>query len=159
MDQAPQSLRVANNIAYNTSISNYQLVTAPIGTSILEANIFNLEDSEMVDDGNFHRLTNGSSPIDEGVGTYPFLIKDFLGGNRDDNFDAGAEEFEANGTHLSFTVVDVDETVGFGAIAVYEPTLTISPSTLILVRKEKNNPLKLFLILIGVSRKTYPGYH
>lgn len=130
LDQAPQNLTIANNITYNTSISNYQLVTAPIGASVIQGNIFNLEDTEMADDGNFHRLTSGSSPIDEGVGNYDFLIKDLLGGNRESDFDAGAEEFGANGTHLPYTAADVDLNVGFGAIAVSEPTLAVAPSTL-----------------------------
>ena len=127
---APENLTVANNIMYNTSINVYQTVTSPIGNSVSEGNLTNLPDTDMEDDGNFHRLTNGSDPINAGIGDYPFLGEDILGGLRDGNFDAGAEEFGANGTFLPYTAADVDQSVGFGAIAVSEPFLTIAPSTI-----------------------------
>ncbi len=130
LDQEPENLVVANNIMYNTSIDAYQIVTAPSGNSIAEGNMTNLSNNAMADDGMFHRLTNGSTPIDEGIGNYTFLSQDILGGNRDGNFDAGAEEFGADGTHLPYVAEDVGVTVGFGAEAVSNPNLSVSPSTI-----------------------------
>lgn len=125
LDQAPENLVVANNIMYNTSVNAYQIITTPIGSSVSEGNISGLLDTELVDDGNFYRLTSGSSPIDEGIGNYTFLTQDILGGDRDANFDAGAEEFGANGTHLPYNESDVGVHIGFGAIST--PTLASSP--------------------------------
>ena len=56
-DQAPENLTVANNIMYNTSIDAYHINTTPIGTSISEGNITNISNSDITDDGNFHRIT------------------------------------------------------------------------------------------------------
>ncbi len=126
LDQEPENLIVANNIMYNSSVSDYQIVTAPSGTSVSEGNITSLPNNDMADDGNFHRLTSGSSPIDAGIGNYSFLTQDILGGNRDANFDAGAEEFGANGTHLPYNATDVGVNVGFGATS---KSLATSPST------------------------------
>ncbi len=127
---APENLTIANNIMYNTSINAYQTVTSPIGNSVSEGNFTNLPDTDLEDDGNFYRLTNGSDPINAGVGDYPFLGEDILGGIRGGNFGAGAEEFGANGTFLPYTAADVDLNVGFGAVAVSEPFLTITPSSI-----------------------------
>lgn len=113
LDQEPENLTVANNIMYNTSIDAYQIVTAPSGASVSEGNMTNVPNTDMTDDGNFHRLESGSNPIDAGVGNYSFLTEDVLGGNRDANFDAGAEEFQANGTRLPYTSADVGINVGF----------------------------------------------
>lgn len=123
---APENLTVANNIMYNTSIDAYQITTEPIGTSLSEGNLTNLSDSDVIDDGNFHRLTEGSSPIGTGEGDYDFLTQDILGGNRDANYDAGAEEFGANGIDLPYSEGDVGVTVGFGASS--NPTLAIADS-------------------------------
>ncbi len=112
---APENLTVANNIMFNTSIDAYQITTEPIGNSISESNLTNIPASDVADDGNFHRLTDGSSPIDAGEGDYEFLTQDILGGNRGASYDAGAEEFGANGINLPYRTEDVGITVGFGA--------------------------------------------
>ncbi len=125
---APENLIVANNIMYNSSAQAYEIKTAPTGTSLSEGNFTSLIDSDLVDDGKFHRLTNGSSPIDAGIGSYSFLVQDILGGSRDENFDAGAEEFGANGSNLPYTDLDVGITIGFGALS--NPILNINPSTI-----------------------------
>ena len=130
LDQEPENLIVANNIMYNTSINSYQITTAPSGNSRSEGNIINLPMNDMADDGNFHRLTNSSTPIDLGVGNYSFLTQDLLGGNRDGNFDAGAEEFGANGTHLPYNAEDVGVKIGFGTEVFSGPILSVSPSTI-----------------------------
>ena len=127
-DQEPINLTVANNIMYNTSIDAYQITTAPSGNSISEGNIFDIPATDIADDGIFHRLTEGSSAIDAGVGNYDFLTRDILGGNRDRNFDTGAEEFGTNGINLPYNAEDVGEKVGFGASA--SPQLEVSPDTL-----------------------------
>ena len=128
LDQEPENLTVENNIMYNTSVNAYQVLTAPSGTSTNQGNLTNLPTTDMMDDGNFHRLTSGSSPIDVGIGTYSFLTQDILKGNRSASFDAGAEEFGANGTFMPFDSVDVGVNVGFGADPL--PVLSVSPSTL-----------------------------
>lgn len=111
---APENLTVANNIMYNTSVNPYQIITAPTGNSVMEGNLTDLPAADLTDDGNFHRLTAGSTPIDASVGSYSFVTEDVLGGNRAGNIDAGAEEFGANGTRLPYTAADVGINVGFG---------------------------------------------
>ena len=128
--EEPEDLIVANNIMYNTSIEAYQIVTDPSGNSELIGNLMNLADSELADDGDFYRLTSGSSPIDAGIGSYSFLSQDILGGNRDANFDAGAEEFGANGSRLAYDAADVGVNIGLGATVIFEPTLVVPPSSI-----------------------------
>lgn len=128
LDQAPEDLVIANNIMYNTSVNPYQVLTSPMGTSISEGNITNLPNTAMSDDGNLYRLTAGSSPINAGTGSYPFLTHDILGGEREADFDAGAEEYGANGTHLPYQDTDVGVNIGFGAIP--GPSLASNPSTI-----------------------------
>lgn len=111
--EEPVNLTVANNIMFNTSINAYQVNTTPTGTYISEGNITNLSNADVSDDGNFYRITAGSAPVNAGIGSYSFLTKDVLGGERDENFDAGAEEFGANGTNLPYTGTDVGVKVGF----------------------------------------------
>jgi len=130
--EQPIDLTVANNIMYNTSIETYQITTRPTGNSISEGNIENLRDTDMEDDGYFHRITNGSAAMDAGVGNYSYLRQDVLGGFREANFDAGAEEFGANGRNLPFTADDVGETIGFGATIVSNPVLSASTSAITL---------------------------
>ena len=125
---APENLIVANNIMYNSSTEAYQIKTVPTGTSLSEGNLTSLPESDLVDDGHFYRLTSGSSPIDAGIGTYSFLTQDILGGNREANIDAGAEEFGANGSNLPYSDKDVGINLGFGALS--NPTLSLTPSTI-----------------------------
>jgi poly(beta-D-mannuronate) lyase len=127
LDQEPINLTVANNIMYNTSIDPYQTVTAPSGTSPVQGNMTNLAMTDMVDDGYFHRLTSTSAPIDSGIGSYSFLTQDILDGPRGAIFDAGAEEFGANGTRLPYDSLDVGVNVGFGAI---ENVLDVAASSI-----------------------------
>lgn len=126
LDQEPENLIVANNIMYNC-VNDYQIITTPSGASVSEGNLTDLPATDLEDDGNFHRITTGASPIDAGIGSYPFLTQDILGGNRDENFDAGAEEFGANGTRLPYSDSDVGVNIGFGAIS--DPTLACIPTT------------------------------
>lgn len=128
LDQVPENLVVANNIMYNTSINDYQIVTPPTGSSVSAGNLTDLPNTAMEDDGNFHRLTSGSSPIDAGTGSYTFLNQDILGGTREADFDAGAEEFGANGSNLPYNESDVGVHVGFGAIL--GATLVSTPSAI-----------------------------
>lgn len=129
-DQEPENLIIANNIMYNSSINAYQITTSPSGSSVSWGNLTNIANSDLSDDGNFHRLTIGSAPINAGIGTYSYLTKDILEGNRPSNFDAGAEEFGANGTSMPYTSSDVGVNIGFGAAAVSNPFLTVIPSTI-----------------------------
>ena len=127
---APENLTVANNIMFNSSLDNYQIQTTPTGTSISEGNLGNLSATALTDDGSFHRLADGSAAIDASVGTYPFVTQDILGGNRNGSADVGAEEFGANGSRLPYDSMDVGINVGFGALAVSNPSLTTSPTVL-----------------------------
>ncbi len=112
---APVNLIVENNIMLNTSLNPMQILTAPIGNSSIENNFTELNSTELNDDGMFHRIVSGSSPVDAAIGNYDYLTQDILNGDRDGNVDAGAEEFGANGTHIPFTSFDVGVNVGFGA--------------------------------------------
>ena len=132
----PENLIVANNIVYNATVNSYQIATTPSGNSISEGNITSLSSSDLSDDGNFHRLTSGSTAIAAGLGSYSFLAQDILGGSRDTNFDAGAEEFGANGTNLPYTAADVDVTVGFGA--AYQGALSVT------TQEPKDHGISLF---------------
>ncbi|WP_136483021.1 chondroitinase-B domain-containing protein [Cognatitamlana onchidii] len=128
---APENLIVANNIILNSDINAFQEVTAPTGTSLYEGNItqdgdWDLTNGEnsnqtvssglLVSGSDFYRLANASAAINAGVGTYSFLTKDILYGDREEDFDAGAEEFGANGTVGPYDLSNVGLTIGFGAL-------------------------------------------
>lgn len=130
LDQEPINLTLANNIMYNTSINPFQTITAPSGTYVNQGNLTNLPMSALVDDGNFHRITSGSSPINAGTGNYSFLTNDVLGGNRNASFEAGAEELGSTGTNFPYDSSDVGVNIGFGAAIVNTPTLVVSPETI-----------------------------
>ncbi|WP_298779329.1 chondroitinase-B domain-containing protein [uncultured Polaribacter sp.] len=125
---APENLILANNIMLNTSKNAFELQTNPIGTSINEGNINQNGNWDLTNGTNnnqtvtsgllesgtdFYRLSSASAAIDAGIGSYTFLDNDLLGGTRDANFDAGAEEFGANGTNLPYKSADVGTKVGF----------------------------------------------
>jgi len=143
---APENLSVANNIMYNISVDAYQTVTSPTGTSLSQGNITDLPDGALVDDGIFHRLTNGSAPIDAGLGSYSYLTHDILGGVRESSFDAGAEEFGSDGTHFPYDEMEVGVSVGFGAIS--EPTLSTTPLVLTF---DKNGGTMSFEVIANVD--------
>lgn len=125
---APENLIVANNIMLNSSDKAISVTTASIGTSSYEGNITQNGSWDITtgvnsnqvslsgllsDDGAFYRITSGSDAIDAAAGTYAFLDKDLLGGNRPVLFDAGAEELGAGGTNLPYTDDDIGSEVGF----------------------------------------------
>ncbi|SEP68757.1 poly(beta-D-mannuronate) lyase [Hyunsoonleella jejuensis] len=128
---APENLTVANNIILNSDINAFQILTAPTGASSNAGNITQngswdltngVNSNQTVASGlltsgsDFYRITAGSAAIDAGVGTYTFLNKDILYGDRDANIDAGAEEFNASGTSRPYTLTDVGVKLGFGAL-------------------------------------------
>ena len=125
---APENVTVANNIILDAGISAFQEVSEPIGSSVYEGNITQngswdltngVDNNQIVTSGllepatDLYRLATGSAAINAGIGSYVFLTKDILGGNRPSNFDAGAEEFAANGTKLPYYVADVGTKIGF----------------------------------------------
>ncbi|WP_338377474.1 chondroitinase-B domain-containing protein [uncultured Flavobacterium sp.] len=136
---APLNVTVANNIMLNSSNKAINVVTAPTGTSIYQGNIrqtgswdipTGTNNNTAVSSGlltsgtDFYRVQTGSAAIDAGVGSFSFLTKDILNGNRPTaNFDAGAEEFGSNGINLPYNVSDVGNTIGFLS---YPNTLTTS---------------------------------
>lgn len=128
LDQAPENLIVANNIMYNSSIDAYQVITSPLGASLSEGNMTDIPENDLIDDGKFHRLSEGGLPVDAGVGHYNFLTFDVLGASRDVAFDVGAEEYGAGGTNFPYDEQYVGVNVGFGAIS--DPTLGLVPTTL-----------------------------
>ncbi|MFK7834274.1 MAG: chondroitinase-B domain-containing protein [Winogradskyella sp.] len=128
---APENLTIANNIILDSDINAFQIITPAIGASSNEGNITQsgswdlnngVNGNQTVTSGlltsgsEFYRLTASSAAIDAGVGTYPFLTSDILHGNRDLNFDAGAEEFGSGGTVGPYDVADVGVALGFGAL-------------------------------------------
>ena len=127
---APENLIIANNIMLNSSDSAFQELTAPTGSSLYEGNITQNGSWDLTNDVNsnktvasgllisgsdFYRLASGSDAINTGVGTYEFLTKDILYGNREVDFDAGAEEFGTNGLVGPYVLSNVGSTIGFGA--------------------------------------------
>lgn len=128
---APENLVVANNIMLNSSDSAFQEITDPTGISIYQGNITQngswdltngVNSNQTVASGlltsgsDFYRLVTGSAAIDGGVGSYSFLTKDILDGNREIDFDAGAEEFGASGTVGPYDLADVGLKLGFGSL-------------------------------------------
>ena len=147
---SPENIIIANNIMLNSSISAFQKVTTPTGTSIYEGNITQngswdltngVNSNQTVASGlltsgsDFYRLVTGSSAINAGIGTYSFLTNDILYGNREVDFDAGAEEFGAGGTVGSYELANVGTTIGFGALN----TLSINNDAII-----EKNAIKLY---------------
>jgi len=128
---APENLIVANNIMLDCDTNAFQIITSPTGSSSNEGNITQngswdltdgLNSNQTVNSGllssgtDFYRITSGSPAIDAGVGSYPFLTKDILYGDRENNFDAGAEEFDANGNVGPYSVADVGTSIGFASL-------------------------------------------
>jgi len=146
---APENVTIANNIMLNSSDSAFEEVTTPTGTSIYEGNITQngswdltngINSNQTVASGlltsetDFYRLASGSAAIDAGVGTYSFLTDDILYGNREVNFDAGAEEFGAGGTVGPYELSDIGQAIGFGALNV----LSVNEESL------RKNTIKLY---------------
>ena len=146
---APENLIVANNIILDSEINAFQILTSSTGTSKNEGNITQNGNWDLANDVNynktvasgllvngtdFYRIDSGSDAIDSGIGTYTFLTNDILYGNREADFDAGAEEFGAGGSVGPYKLTDVGSTLGFGAF----DTLSIIDSSL-----EKNS-IKLY---------------
>jgi len=126
----PENLIVANNIILGSDINAFQILTLPSGNSSNEGNITQngswdltngVNSNQTVTSGllsngsDFYRITTESAAIDAAVGTYSFLTEDILYGNREVNFDAGAEEFGAGGIVGPYKVTDVGIKLGFGA--------------------------------------------
>ncbi len=130
---APLDLVVANNIFLMNSTTKKavdQIIAAISGFSytftgnIRQSGAWtlngNLTSNQIVTSGlltsgtDFYRVQSGSAAIDSGIGSYSYLTKDILNGNRPTTgFDAGAEEFGANGTSLPYTTSNVGTTIGF----------------------------------------------
>ena len=156
---APDNIIIANNIMLNSSDSAFQEVTTPTGGSIYEGNITQngnwdlangVNSNQTVASGlltsgsDFYRPTSGSAAINAGVGTYSFLTKDILYGNRDVNFDAGAEEFGAGGTIGPYKFSDVGFTIGFGtSIALSITDINQENSVIKLYPVPANNTLNI----------------
>lgn len=125
-----ENLVIANNIILDSDISAFQEITEPTGNSIYQGNITQngswdltngvnsnqtVASGLLVSSTDFYRIASGSAAIDSGVGTYSFLTKDILDGNRGVAFDAGAEEFGAGGSVGPYQLSDVGVKIGFGA--------------------------------------------
>ncbi len=146
---APENLIVANNIILDSDINAFQILTAPTGASEYEGNITQngswdltngvnanqtVASGLLTSETDFYRLAPGSAAIDSGVGSYSFLTEDILYGNREANFDAGAEEFGSGGNVGPYKVSDVGTRLGFGALS----TLSVSNVNL------EENKIKLY---------------
>lgn len=159
---SPENVVIANNIMLNSSISALQEITAPIGgSSMYQGNMTQNGSWDLTNGSNsnqtvasglltsgsdFYRLATGSAAINAGVGTYSFLTKDILYGNREVNFDAGAEEFGANGVVGPYVFSNVGTTIGFGAFNA----LSVGAVDF------KNNAIKLYPVpsngLLNISK-------
>jgi len=145
---APENLIVANNIFSNNSDSAIQEITAPTGAfSIYEGNItqngdwdltnnvnsnITLETSAslLVEGTNFYEIPSDSEAIGAGVGSYTFLANDIIDGVRDTDFDAGAEEYGANGSRAPYTEASVGVTVGFGSNIEIAPYIELNTNSI-----------------------------
>lgn len=130
---APLDLVVANNIFLMNSSTKKavdQIIAAISGFSytftgnIRQSGAWtlngNLTSNQIVTSGlltsgtDFYRVQSGSAAIDSGIGSYSYLTKDILNGNRPTTgFDAGAEEFGANGANFPYMASNVGTTIGF----------------------------------------------
>lgn len=139
---APENIILANNIMLNTSKNAFEIQTNSTGTSIYEGNITQNGNWDLTNGTNnnktvsanllengtgFYRISSESAAKDAQIGSYSFLKDDILGGKRTSTFDAGAEEFGANGINLPYNVVDVGIKVGFLSAA---PNLSVSTASL-----------------------------
>jgi len=124
----PENIILANNIMLNTSENAFEIQTNPTGNSKIEGNITQNGSWDLTNGANnnqtvasglletgseFYRIKVGSPAINAQIGSYSFLTDDILGGIRTSTFDAGAEEFSANGTSFPYKVADVGIKVGF----------------------------------------------
>lgn len=124
---APDNITLSNNLMLNTSRNAFEFITNPTASKY-EGNITQNGSWDLINGINknktvtsnllaagtdFYRITSKSSAIDASVGSYPFLGKDLLGGNRIAAVDAGAEEFGANGIKTPYKISDVGRKIGF----------------------------------------------
>lgn len=123
----PRNLEIVNNIMVNCDEATL-VGSAPSGTNIIKGNIKNggtwwsgfstpenLETNNDLtnSDGSFDRIIENSEVIGYAVDISGFTIsKDILNGDRDNEPDAGAEEYNASGTFLPYTLDDVGKKVG-----------------------------------------------
>ncbi|WP_435414062.1 chondroitinase-B domain-containing protein [Polaribacter aestuariivivens] len=139
---APENIILANNIMLNTTNNAFEIQTNAIGTSKYEGNITQngswsltngTNNNQIVSSGlleagtDFYRIVSGSPAINAAIGSYAYLTNDILGGTRTGNFDAGAEEFGANGINLPYKVADVGVKVGFLSSV---PNLSVSTNSI-----------------------------
>ena len=130
LSETPDNLTLSNNLFLNVDtkvIEFYATPTASTYQGNIKQNsanwptdpsfstVMNTTTSTglLISGVDFYRIQSGSTAIDSGLGTFSFLTKDILGGNRATNFDAGAEEFGGNGIKLPYDVSDVGNTIGF----------------------------------------------
>ncbi|MBP0903014.1 chondroitinase-B domain-containing protein [Mariniflexile gromovii] len=132
-DQPPLNVVIGNNIMYQNTNRAIQVTTQLTGASSkYENNIkqngtfdsfgsvtasgnSNVTSGLLASGTDIYNIVAGSVAIDYGAGSYAFLTKDILGGNREVAFDAGAEEYGAGGTIVPYKQSDVGVKVGFGA--------------------------------------------
>lgn len=135
LTEAPQNLTLANNLFFSatnaidvgtapTQMSSYQgnirqggAWSIPLGNNSIVTSALITQDSPIF------RIKSGSAAINAGIGSYPFLTKDVMNGNRDESLDVGAEEFGANGLSQPYNVTDVGSKIGF--LGTNAPTNTL----------------------------------
>lgn len=155
---APSNVEVSNNIFLNTLANAYEELTKPTN-SIIQGNIkqsgiwdlvngsnqnITVDSGLLVTGSNFYKVPSGSDAIGYGIGDFPFLTNDILGGSRSSsNFDAGAEEFGANGTRSPFKASDVGVIVGFLGDGPAQ-VLSTSTNTSSFSKKPSTNTFNIF---------------
>jgi poly(beta-D-mannuronate) lyase len=92
-----KNIRQSGTWTLNGTLNSNQVVTSNLLTS----------------GADFYRVGASSAAVDTAIGTYSFLTKDILNGNRPALYDVGAEEFAAGGTKLPYNVADVGTLIGF----------------------------------------------
>lgn len=104
------NIRQSGTWTLNGNLSSNQIVSSDLLTS----------------DSDFYRVKSASAAVDAGKGIYTYLTSDILGGNRPTLFDAGAEEFGANGIKYPYKVTDVGSKIGFlgtNTLSVFDNSL------------------------------------
>jgi len=130
----PKNIEIVNNLMINCTDA-VSIGTAPTGSNIYKGNIrrngawwttFNTSDNLVasadltVKIDEIERLTQTSEAISFAKAitnltqTSFTLTKDIIGGNRDANPDAGAEEYGATGTQMPYKLSDVGVLIGAG---------------------------------------------
>jgi len=159
----PRNLEISNNIMIDCTDAVLTGATAPSGTNIIKGNIkkggnwwsgFNTSENLATTtdltsfDGIFARIKQNSQAIGY---AYPLAnfsnAKDILGGNRDNDPDAGAEEYGSTGINLPYNLTDVGQKIG---VIISQSTGYNAPNSYKTKFKIFPNPASNNLSIVGI---------